>query len=217
MVCCVNFTLQISPKISEWYFHSVQTPLIDYLTTCYIRLFWWANRCVIIASIFRSSFAVARIYNWIGLAPALHCADQCVFVCGHMHAQVKDFSTKQFDLWVTESWISQKKIQVVNMFIHFCFYCSQATCHDKMATHPVSIYRPSFSGMGIPMWKIRWSRDRLIFNMVSLLQVRLQLCIETAASRLSLIFLTYPMVLKTLIQLQKAIFAVCSVCHLRCL
>ena len=30
---------------------------------------------------------------------------------------------------------------------------------------PVSIYRPSFPGMGIPMLKIRRSRDRLIFNM----------------------------------------------------
>ena len=30
---------------------------------------------------------------------------------------------------------------------------------------PVSIYRPSFPGMGIPMLKMRWSRDHLIFNM----------------------------------------------------
>ena len=33
---------------------------------------------------------------------------------------------------------------------------------------PVSISRPSYPGMGIPMLKIRWLQDRLIFNMGTL-------------------------------------------------
>ena len=45
---------------------------------------------------------------------------------------------------------------------------------------PVSIWRPSFPGMGIPMLKIRRSQDRLIFNMGIPILVRLHLYIETA-------------------------------------
>ena len=45
---------------------------------------------------------------------------------------------------------------------------------------PVSIWRPSFPGMGIPVLKIRRSRDRLIFNMGIPILVRRQLYIETA-------------------------------------
>ena len=44
----------------------------------------------------------------------------------------------------------------------------------------VTIYRPSFPGMGIPMLKIRRSPDRLIFNMGIPLLVRWHLYIETA-------------------------------------
>ena len=45
---------------------------------------------------------------------------------------------------------------------------------------PVSIIRPSFPGMGIPMLKIIRSRDRLIFNMGIPILVRRHLYIETA-------------------------------------
>ena len=45
---------------------------------------------------------------------------------------------------------------------------------------PVSILRPSFPGMGIPMLKIRRLWDRLNFNMGIPLQVRWHLYIETA-------------------------------------
>ena len=45
----------------------------------------------------------------------------------------------------------------------------------------VSIWRPSFKGIGISMFKIRWSRDRLIFNMGSICWlVRRHLYIETS-------------------------------------
>ena len=44
----------------------------------------------------------------------------------------------------------------------------------------VSISRPSFSGMGIPMLKIRRSRHRLIFNMGIPILVRWHLYSETA-------------------------------------
>ena len=49
----------------------------------------------------------------------------------------------------------------------------------------VSIQRPSFSCMGIPMLKIRRSRDRLIFNMGIPILVRRHLYIETAPRTLS--------------------------------
>ena len=39
---------------------------------------------------------------------------------------------------------------------------------------------PVFPGMGIPMLKIRWSRDRLIFNMGIPILVRQHLYIETS-------------------------------------
>ena len=42
---------------------------------------------------------------------------------------------------------------------------------------PVSIWRPSFRGMGIPMLKIRWLWDRLIFNMGIPILVRQHFCI----------------------------------------
>ena len=47
---------------------------------------------------------------------------------------------------------------------------------------PVSIQRLPVPGMGIPMLKIRWSRDRLIFNMGIPILVRRHLYIESASS-----------------------------------
>ena len=44
---------------------------------------------------------------------------------------------------------------------------------------PVSIWKPSFPGMEIPMLKIRRSWDRLIFNMGIPILVRRYLYIET--------------------------------------
>ena len=49
---------------------------------------------------------------------------------------------------------------------------------------PISIWRPSFSSMGIPMLKIRRSRDSLIFNMVIPILVGQHLYIEMAPSSL---------------------------------
>ena len=50
-----------------------------------------------------------------------------------------------------------------------------ASCHG-----PVSIQRPSFPGMGIPMLKIRRSRDRLIISIGVLILMRWHLYIKTA-------------------------------------
>ena len=44
---------------------------------------------------------------------------------------------------------------------------------------PVAVLRQSFSGMGIPMLKIRWSWDRLIFNIGIPILVRRYLYVET--------------------------------------
>ena len=57
------------------------------------------------------------------------------------------------------------------------------TSHNRMAARdldPVSISRPSLPGIGIPMLKIRRSRDRLIFNIGIPILVRRHLYIETA-------------------------------------
>ena len=51
---------------------------------------------------------------------------------------------------------------------------------SKKYQGPVSIERRSFPGMGIPMLKIRRSRDRLIFNMGIPIPVRRNLYNETA-------------------------------------
>ena len=61
--------------------------------------------------------------------------------------------------------------------------------HQSMESHarnslqtnkldPFSIWRPSFPGMGIPMLKIRWSHDHLVFNMGIPMLVRQHLYIE---------------------------------------
>ena len=47
---------------------------------------------------------------------------------------------------------------------------------------PVSIWRPSFPGMGFPMLKIRWSQDHLIFNMEIAILVRRHIYIKTPPS-----------------------------------
>ena len=60
----------------------------------------------------------------------------------------------------------------------------------KWSLGPVSIWRPSFPGMGISMLKIRRSRDRLIFNMGIPILVRLHLFIGTSP-RLLEDFLNY--------------------------
>ena len=49
-----------------------------------------------------------------------------------------------------------------------------------MSHGPISIRRLSFPGMGIPMLKVRWSWDRLFFNMWIPVLVRWHLYIETA-------------------------------------
>ena len=51
---------------------------------------------------------------------------------------------------------------------------------DMVDTKPRQTLRPSFPGMGIPMLKIRLSRDSLIFNMGIPILVRKHLYIETA-------------------------------------
>ena len=63
---------------------------------------------------------------------------------------------------------------------------SLTTFHKDLG--PVSISRPSFPDMGIPMLKIRWSRDRLIFNMGIPILVRRHLYIETASWKFQMIF-----------------------------
>ena len=59
-----------------------------------------------------------------------------------------------------------------------------------LCTHhgPVSLSRPSFPGMGIPMLKIRQSRDCLIFNMGIPILVRWHVYIETDSRRGLLIY-----------------------------
>ena len=56
---------------------------------------------------------------------------------------------------------------------------TQVTMDDASNLHSVSIWRPPFPGMGIPMLTIRRSWDRLIFNMGIPILVRQHLYIET--------------------------------------
>ena len=53
---------------------------------------------------------------------------------------------------------------------------------QKIGTGAIGVcqYKDSFPGMGIPMLKIRWSWDHLIFNMGIPIPVRRHLYIETA-------------------------------------
>ena len=62
-------------------------------------------------------------------------------------------------------------------------------CFAVVRAPSVSILRPSFSGMGIPVLKIRRSRDRLIFNMGIPILVRRHLYIETALRFRSRLFI----------------------------
>ena len=59
-------------------------------------------------------------------------------------------------------------------------YIDKLTYDGKSDQGAVSISRPFFPGMGIPMLKIRRSRDRPIFNMGIPILVRGHLYIETA-------------------------------------
>ena len=65
-------------------------------------------------------------------------------------------------------------------------YETVKACYDTVyilhITHDTASPRLSFPGMGIPMLKIRQSRDRLIFNMGILILVSWHLDIETAPS-----------------------------------
>ena len=56
---------------------------------------------------------------------------------------------------------------------------------------PVSIWRPSFPGMGILMLKKRRSWDRLIFNMGILILARRHICIGTGPGRGGIVFTEY--------------------------
>ena len=74
------------------------------------------------------------------------------------------------------SFLKTKIVQVVKPFIL-----------ESKNLGPVSILRLSFSGTGIPMLKIRRSRDRLIFNMGISILVRRHIYIETDPSSLDTI------------------------------
>ena len=60
-----------------------------------------------------------------------------------------------------------------------------SSCDYTNRTGPRRNIKMVSPGMGIPMLKIRWSRDRLIFNMGILILVRGHLYIETAPWSLS--------------------------------
>ena len=60
-------------------------------------------------------------------------------------------------------------------------WCQAIGCYTSYPTDsPYATWAPSFPCMGIPMWKIRRSWDRLIFNMGIPILVRRHLYIETS-------------------------------------
>ena len=92
------------------------------------------------------------------------------------------FSPKQAIAFDTDKLRVSLKLQlkwhtIYAAHVHHCLFCLRGSCFAPRG--PVSIWRPTFPGMGIPMLKMRRSGDRLIFNMGIHIPVRRNLYIET--------------------------------------
>ena len=126
----------------------------------------------------------------------------------------------QFNAWIMPHWSQSLKyvfcwicLKNINIYRHFLAFLdmnvgqvlkvlpcgrlvhSECNCYwwpsGVRSQGPLSIWRLSFPGMGIPMLKVRRSRDRLIFNIGIPILVRRHLYIETAPRTSTAMVLTY--------------------------
>ena len=129
---------------------------------------WWSSLC----QLNLGQPCVLQSANW-------PCEDQCQgshahgFLSYHIlwNCCIRDYEVNG----VSCGWMP-----IAGAAISVPYHSCQVTAAAVKYLVPVSIWRPSFPGMGIPMLKIRWSRDRLIFNMGILILARRHLYIETA-------------------------------------